>query len=195
MSRADSSTHKFAKAKIGDLSGELLEIANTFLADWEKDTSTGLILSGAYGVGKSYTAAAVLNHIRFLKPAKWDTLFITSPRVYEAYYDITKREHWDDYRDQMMAVTLESVDVLVWNDLGKENRTGGYLDQVIYCFGRLLRERVERGLSTIFTTNLRIDPKVRESIKSSYGDGFWSLIHEAAPLRFEVQGSDKRRQK
>lgn len=183
----------FSKACLADLDGQFEPIAKKFIQQWEDKRNAGLLLCGPNGVGKSYAAAAIMNTLiqRVVDGIRISGAFMTSPLVYERYHSATKHDYFDEYRGQQWWETLNTVDILVWNDLGKENRTGRYQAQVIQCFGQLLRHRIENGLSTIFTTNLNIDEDNSEFIKTVFGQDFWSLLARAAPLRYDVLGKDR----
>lgn len=151
----------------------------------------GLAFIGKPGHGKTTLAAAVVNEIIALAP------FVGRPTrpIYFAYYpellDLSKKAFNDDEAQAVMDAILgrqpDPVQILVIDDLGKEHRTSSHWAENM--FDHLLRQRYDRGLPTIITTNVAL-----KDWGSAYGESMQSFAHEAlTPLTIMNEGGDRRR--
>jgi DNA replication protein DnaC len=157
----------------------------------------GLLLAGPPGVGKSFATVALTRHVfngYSKQQLHFDYEFITTPSLFEKIpvFDSDKAV-MDKRRSKTWWDTLVEVPWLVINDLGKELRTGGLHDQVVFKLGRLLRERSEHMRVTHVTTNfaLKTTSAKTKTIESVYGDSIWSLLKEMTK-GYHVNGPDLR---
>lgn len=151
---------------------------------WELvGTSNGLVLEGPNGVGKTHAMAAVAH-------AQWVEGFTHKPPVYvpaAMIHDLWTDE--DTWRDQPWVITLKTSELLLVDDLGKENRTTDYRQDIAsQRIGELLRYRVQHGVATYITTNISLD-----RLKETYGESIESLLHELADTWLVMSGKDRRR--
>lgn len=145
----------------------------------------GLVLRGAVGVGKTHTAAAILNAVFDKRQCRFSTLgaFLR---------EIRSTMDGRDFEDAVMAKYL-GVDVLVVDDFGKERPSAWALPLIFELLdGRYVRQR-----PTIYTTQhdgrglaRRLsnegDVAIAEAILSRLGDreAFASIV---------LEGDDRRR--
>jgi DNA replication protein DnaC len=151
-----------------------------YLRDWENNWNTGwgVFLWGANSVGKTFAAAAILKEL--------------SRRGHSCYCvlsDVLKSAYIDGQRfdpEQSIVQRVESVDVLVLEDLGKEysGKGSGWAE---LCFENMIRKRSRNLLPTLITTNL--DPK---SFRDRYDKSAASIAMESM-ISVEVKGTDMRR--
>jgi len=142
------------------------------------DQGWGIFLYGANGIGKTYTACAMLKEIQ--------------KRGYSTYCvlaDVLKVAYIDGQRfDQGNSVVqrVESVDFLLLEDLGKEysGKGSGFAE---LCFENMLRKRSRECLPTIVTTNLSPN-----AFKDRYKQSAASLAMECM-VACEMKGQDRRR--
>lgn len=115
------------------------------------------IYFGSNGTGKTYTAQMILaqSHLG-------EGVYITSDRLYRLYLD-------SDTRDTYNKIIRSHL--LVLDELGKEPSTAPFL----VFLEMLLRDRINRNLSTIICTNLTLGKSKPNSI-FKYGDSIISVI-------------------
>lgn len=174
---------RFAEARVSDLDTTQMMVPLDYWknrADMAR-CGIGLLLSGPPGVGKSYCLAAFTNSL-----VRIDSEFVNASKSLSEYLAFDDPV-WDARRNQPMDLTLESVDWLVLNDLGKEYRGGKLQDQMTFKLGSLLRARSEGLKITHITTNLYPASKIRDV----YGDSVASLLSEMCKI-VEVTGKDRR---
>ncbi len=167
--------------------------AEARIVDFVKDVQTslgelvggpgGLIVEGPNGVGKTHAIAAVAHE-------QWVEGFMHKPPVFVPAAMI--HDLWADYdtwREQPWVTTLKQARVLLVDDLGKENRTTDYRQDIAsQRIGELLRFRVQAKLPTYISTNIGGD-----RIKDVYGESVFSLLHELAEVWLMMGGKDRRR--
>lgn len=125
----------------------------------------GLWLFGPNGSGKSYIAASVL--LEYVK--RGYTGYCISADELKAMY--ISHQQFDP--DLTVAQRVETVEVLIIDDLGKEY-SGKDFGWAELNFENLLRKRVRNMLVTVITTNL-----TRDAYKERYKTSAVSLVKEA----------------
>ena len=107
-------------------------------------TTKGLYLHGNFGTGKSYLISALLNELK----NKFKV------RIEIVYFPELLRKLKEDLSlvgDKLYY--LESVDVLLLDDIGAEKVTDWGRDEIL---GTILQTRMNNGMPTFFTSNLNI---------------------------------------
>jgi DNA replication protein DnaC len=174
---------RFVSAKIADLDSEQMRIPLEYWASAASNAKKGigLLLSGPNGCGKTYALAAFTNAL-----TKIDSEFANATKALTRYMSFDGKE-WDETRNQSFDCTLETVDWLVLDDLGKEYRGGKLQEQMTFRLGALLRARSENLKITHISTNIYPAKGVREI----YGDSIASLLLEMCKI-VEITGLDRR---
>ena len=144
-----------------------------------------MVIRGSVGVGKTYTAAAILNAVFEKRRCRFTTLGAVMRGIRSAY-DGRGSE------DEVIA-RFTGADVLVVDDFGKERPSAWALEIIFDC----LNARYAAQRSTIYTTqhngrdlagrlSAEGDVAIAEAILSRLGDrsAFASII---------LEGSDRRR--
>lgn len=105
----------------------------------------GLYLHGSFGSGKSFLLYALLNELAINKKVDFVALY---------FPDVLKdlKEDWDSYRGKMERYF--TVPILLLDDVGAEQVSEWGRDEVL---GTILQNRMNRHLTTFFTSNLTID--------------------------------------
>jgi DNA replication protein DnaC len=101
----------------------------------------------------------------------------------------------DEYRGKSWRDVFDSVEGMVLNDLGKENRSREYQAQdANYKLGRLIRARHEEQKPIFITTNFPVlEPKSGgQTFASTYGSSIWSLVQEMTWQRPQINAPDLR---
>ena len=106
--------------------------------------NVGLYLHGSFGSGKSFLVSALLNELHEKKKAS--VCMIYFPEALR-----TLKDDWDNFGSKMEY--LKSVDILLIDDIGAEKVTEWGRDEVL---GTILQARMDKQLSTFFTSNLNI---------------------------------------
>jgi DNA replication protein DnaC len=160
----------------------------------------GLLLVGKPGHGKTTLASVVLQEVvRRSKPEVWGEtdglskkpiLFVDYPKLLRI-----QQRSWKD-EDGPEAILMEqvygdskldSIQLLVLDDLGKEHRTAsGWAENT---FDAVLRSRYNAGLPTIVTTNVPL-----KNWGEVYGEAMESFAHEAfLPINVVSTEGDRRK--
>lgn len=148
----------------------------------------GLLLYGAAGTGKTSAAALALRKVIDHRHAGW---FVPAPSLEQLLHDrmdlsslMHKVESIDadtaarfDQIGERMTKARRNYYVVVIDDWGRERTASAFLQD--YIEG-LVRERYNRGLPTIITTNMDLD-----GIEQRYGPQWLSFVHQAfIPIDF-----------
>lgn len=138
----------------------------------------GLYLWGANSTGKTYTACSVLKEIQM---RGYSTYCVMADKLRSIYID---KDMFDP--DMSIVQRVESVDVLLIEDLGKEY-TGKGSGWAELCFENLLRTRTRELKPTLITTNL--SPK---DFGDRYKESAQAIALEST-IAIQVKGDDQRR--
>ena len=156
------------------ISEYLQTYANTFSTQ-----SKSLLMMGKTGLGKTHLSLAVVNRV--------------IDRGFNVYYDSAQgvldrleKDHFDrNNRDDALQEDLYRSDLLVIDDLGTEMTTA-FTVSALY---RLVNERMNDGLPTIFSTNL-----TAQELEAKYSQRLMSRLLGMCDL-LQFYGRDVRQQK
>lgn len=145
------------------------------------DCGQGFIFSGPHGTGK--TALSCLIGKAAIEKG-YTVKYIPIGKI----LDMIMQSFNDKSYKESLYTVIERVEFLIFDDLGKE-----YLGvrkqlnpMVQLTLDAMLRERINRQLVTIASTNLTFD-----AMQSQYGDSVLSILHGCCKFQ-EVKGSDFR---
>lgn len=108
------------------------------------NTLKGLFLHGSFGSGKTYLIAALLNELKNKKNANVEIVYFPE-LLRNLKEDFSQVEEKLEY--------LQTVDILLIDDIGAENVTAWGRDEIL---GTILQYRMNHRLTTFFTSNLDI---------------------------------------
>ncbi len=120
------------------------EIAPLLLEAQKKNK--GIFLCGDFGVGKTYLALQILKNYQKLGKTVFGTFYPDYIRFLGSQISIGKLE--ENVRK------LKTVDVLFLDDLGAENNSGYFRDEIL---NPVLQYRMNNDLVTIITSNLNLE--------------------------------------
>lgn len=134
------------------------------------DYKRNILLTWPTGVGKTYKAKEIIK--KFTDPTKHEKLqryAITDAKFKQLVksHGLTLRKP-EEYNSRIEDFPLEMMiraGVLLYDDIGVSDTTEAYLRDLTY----ILDERIEKGLITIYTTNLKkaeLQEKLNERILS-----------------------------
>lgn len=122
------------------------------------ETVKGLYLSGSFGSGKSYILSALLNELS-LKGYK--CVNINYPLLLNKL-----KASFSDYNYNDVMEEIMTCDVLLIDDIGAENNSPWSRDEVL---GTILQYRMDRDLTTFFTSNFTINELETELSETNKG--------------------------
>ena len=113
-----------------------------------KEQGAGLFFTGGVGTGKTHLAAAIANYLinDLVIPVKFGNVTSLLSEIRSTYGEYAKETEAE------VIYTLSNVDLLIIDDLGKENRTE-WSNSIIYT---IINNRYENYKPIIVTTNLAI---------------------------------------
>ena len=109
------------------------------------ETNKGLYLHGNFGTGKTFLIAALLNELK-------EKYLVRTEIVYVPELLRRLKEDLSLVGDRLYA--LETVDVLLLDDIGAEKVTDWGRDEII---GTIIQTRMNKGMPTFFTSNLNLN--------------------------------------
>lgn len=105
----------------------------------------GLFLHGSFGSGKTYLIAALLNELKSKKNAEVEIVYF--PELLRSL-----KEDFSQVEGKLQY--LQTVDILLIDDIGAENVTAWGRDEIL---GTILQYRMNHCLTTFLTSNLNIN--------------------------------------
>lgn len=161
-------------------------------ANRKRDTAgKGFTLLGAPGRGKTEIMAAVMQEIHlkyranimFVPFAKYITMLIEQIKWGNKNGDpFADEQFWEIQR---VIDKVENRALVLFDDVGKEHKTNsGFAEDT---FDLLLRDRFNRGLPTLLTSNVEIGDWA-----GNYGPAMESFLYQAAPP-IKMRGKDYRK--
>lgn len=171
---------KYKTANISKINQEIAGLIKKGCED--RSLSKGMYIYGGVGIGKTYTAYAVYNHIKGLNlPVR----LIKSSRIVEAskdsYYHDGNSSEVNENREILKDIR-DFRGVLIIDDVGSEKLT----EASIANYLSFLDNRYEWEYTTIFTSNLSLD-----ELKDKVGERIVSRIYESSDI-FLLEGTSKR---
>ena len=149
---------------------EILNAANSYAQGFTKDEDRGLLLRGGTGTGKTHVAVGILIEVvrRGFPGLYWNVtdLLREIRDSFNQSSDFTEREILD---------RVNSVDLLILDDLGAESMTEKVRDRLYLIVNR----RYEIAKATLITTNLD-DVELRER----FGPRIFSRLYEMCDTTF-----------
>lgn len=138
----------------------------------------GIWLSGTVGVGKTHLLLAITNN---LLARKVPTIFVNTP---ELIGELLESQFDKENSLNSKIKTLQEAQVVVFDDIGKEKLTAWVRNQ----YYRILNQRYERRLPTLFSSNFTMDV-----VSEMLGDASASRIYGMTKDRqVFVEGPDFR---
>lgn len=110
----------------------------------KKKEHKGLYLHGNFGCGKTYLISALLNELE-QKRVRIEIVYFP-----EMLRDL--KDDWDTFGAKMDY--YKNVDILLIDDIGAEKVTSWGRDEIL---GTILQNRMDKKLTTFFTSNLNIE--------------------------------------
>jgi DNA replication protein DnaC len=154
-----------------------------YVADFDKEDSPSVLLLGSYGTGKSHLSVATT---KLLIKKDFSCVFISFPKLLRKIRDTYNKDS-EITEDQLMDI-LESVDLLVLDDIGAEKFVAGkdgevsWKEEILFS---ILDGRA--GKPTIYTSNL--DSK--SLMKNINERNFSRLMQDTEVIK--MNGEDYRR--
>jgi DNA replication protein DnaC len=164
---------------ISEQQNEAYEIARMFVEIFSLQDPKNLIFWGSYGSGKSHLAVSILKE---LMKKDYSGIFVSVPKLLQAFRNTYNND--SEISEGQLLQALETVDCLVLDDIGAENKTDWATDKIF----NIIDSR--QGKSTIFTSNL--DMKALENPKTGVGPRNFSRIMMNANVQ-KVFGPDHRK--
>jgi len=154
----------------------------------EGDCSTGLLLTGNAGSGKTHLAASVANQL--LQQGK-DVLFLVVPEFLDQLRNSYRREN-EGLDEAELVKRAYDASVLILDDLGAHDFTPWVQSKLF----TIINYRINHDLPCVVTTNLDV-----EALKDSVGERVFSRLMEgchflqlsvAKDIRFALRTRDLR---
>jgi len=149
---------------------------------------TGLLLSGPNGAGKTGFLVMAHKMAAQLFP-QWGAAQMIWTRG-TAIATEYQYGHYDEELGDSFDDILHRAPWMVIDELGRE----AHVKNAERRMHSLLQRRIELGRVTLFATNLSLNDRLNEpgTVRTVYGEGFWSLLHEAC-MAVTVANVDRRK--
>lgn len=155
-----------------------IKAIQTYIANWEsiKNKSTGILLYGSVGSGKTFLATCLLNEL-----LKRDVNGgITSlPKMLSEVINFNEKS-------QEYVEKIKNIKFLVIDDFGTERTTEFAQEQIF----NIIDERLNNNTVTVFTTNLSIEEL--KNPKTLMAKRIYSRVLQMTPIRILVNENDNR---
>lgn len=160
------------------LSGGVSQHVQVACHDWATDKINGLVLTGAFGVGKTYAAAAAARRMVERRPCRWVSAPLLMARLGSGLD--SKQRQWavDTLTDERTALVLD--------DLDKTRPTAYGAEQMFLAVDVSTSEN--RPL--LITTNLSLD-QLAGHFPDPYGEALVSRLVEFCTV-VKLEGADRR---
>jgi len=164
-------------------SREAFDFAKAYCDNISKalEQGQGIIFSGPHGAGKT-TLSCLIGKTAIDKG--YSVRYISIAKIIDLIMDSFEVKA----NKNRLDIMIERVEFLILDDLGKEYKgVRGQLNPMMTLkLDSLLRERINRNLVTIGTTNYPLN-----AIKEQYGESVMSVLSGSCKL-FEIKGVDYR---
>ena len=162
----------FANYQIRNGNERHLKVAKKYCIEFSKmyERNRGLLFWGTVGTGKSYTAACIAN---YLLEANTSVVMTSFVRI------LQEMQGFDREREETFTNKLNSVKLLIIDDLGAERSTDYALEKVY----NIIDSRYRKGLPMILTTNLSLDEMKRE-VDVRYSRIYDRIFENCYPMQF-----------
>lgn len=162
----------FANYQIRNGNERHLKVAKKYCIEFSKmyERNQGLLFWGAVGTGKSYTAACIAN---YLLEANTSVVMTSFVRI------LQEMQGFDREREETFTNKLNSVKLLIIDDLGAERSTDYALEKVYGIIDN--RYRAKKPL--ILTTNLTLQ-QMQEATDIRYARIYDRIFEMCYPMEF-----------
>lgn len=162
----------FANYQIRNGNERHLKVAKKYCIEFSKmyERNQGLLFWGAVGTGKSYTAACIAN---YLLEANTSVVMTSFVRI------LQEMQGFDREREEAFTNKLNSVKLLIIDDLGAERSTDYALEKVYGIIDN--RYRAKKPL--ILTTNLTLQ-QMQEATDIRYARIYDRIFEMCYPMEF-----------
>lgn len=162
----------FANYQIRNGNERHLKVAKKYCIEFSKmyERNQGLLFWGTVGTGKSYTAACIAN---YLLEANTSVIMTSFVRILQEMQD------FDREREESFTNKLNSVKLLIIDDLGAERSTDYALEKVYGIIDN--RYRAKKPL--ILTTNLTLQ-QMQEATDIRYARIYDRIFEMCYPMEF-----------
>lgn len=151
-------------------------------ADHPDDTGA-LLLTGPVGTGKTHQAYGALRLIAEAGPRRYELIATTAPDMYGLL-----RPGGSPRSSEEELARLCRIPLLLLDDLGSA-KASEWVEEVTY---RLINERYNACLPTIFTSNLPVRAEGREDLTAKLGERITSRLAQTTTV-VPLIGPDRRR--
>lgn len=162
----------FANYQIRNGNERHLKVAKKYCIEFSKmyERNQGLLFWGTVGTGKSYTAACIAN---YLLEANTSVVMTSFVRI------LQEMQGFDREREEVFTNKLNSVKLLIIDDLGAERSTDYALEKVYGIIDN--RYRAKKPL--ILTTNLTLQ-QMQEATDIRYARIYDRIFEMCYPMEF-----------
>ena len=170
----------FANYQIRNGNERHLKVAKKYCIEFSKmyERNQGLLFWGTVGTGKSYTAACIAN---YLLEANTSVVMTSFVRI------LQEMQGFDREREEVFTNKLNSVKLLIIDDLGAERSTDYALEKVYGIIDN--RYRAKKPL--ILTTNLTLQ-QMQEATDIRYARIYDRIFEMCYPMEFSGVSRRKR---